>query len=613
MIPLLLALGVFAPAAPVVDAGPPTRWAVVVGVGDYRDFGSEVGGDLPGAVNDALGMRDVLLARWGFTDERVKLLVDAEAGRDAIRAAITGWLATRAGPDDVVLFYFAGHGSQAWDADGDEQDGLDETIAPWDALREGPENDILDDELASWLGALPTRNVVVILDNCHAGTGTRAVTPFSLPRTLARHVARTPRPPAATRSAEAPVAEETGVLEIAAAQAEEIAVDAAWPAAGGAQRWGGAFTTLLVRELWRAPPDATYREIFAHSAAELRQHGFAQEPRLSPGPHGADLPLFSTRVRSTASNPPPTLPVVATTDAGVEVAGGSAAGVTVGSLLETPEGILRVTRSDERSARAEVVRGNVPEVGAAARLAAYTFADPRLRVSVADLSAASRDGIAAELSSEDRITLQQGRQTYADLLVRPAENGWVVLGADGATRHRVSGDPRSAGSRVAALLRQELAARKLAALENPARTEALQLSLAGAGSSVQVGDEIAFRARTSDAGFLTLVDLGTDGAVTVLFPNEWHPENRVAAGSEMVVPTAEMRDAGVVFEAQEPVGSGIVRAFLTERPLRLPTDPSGGDVERALRAAAGPALIAGSDAIPLDSWATDAVVYRIDP
>jgi hypothetical protein len=30
-------------------------------------------------------------------------------------------------PGDLVRFYFAGHGSQAWDVNGDEEDGLDET------------------------------------------------------------------------------------------------------------------------------------------------------------------------------------------------------------------------------------------------------------------------------------------------------------------------------------------------------------------------------------------------------------------------------------------------------------------------------------------------------
>ena len=46
--------------------------------------------------------------------------------------------------------------------------------------------DIGDDELELWLSKIPTRNMDVILDNCHAGSGTRAVTPFSRPRSLDR-------------------------------------------------------------------------------------------------------------------------------------------------------------------------------------------------------------------------------------------------------------------------------------------------------------------------------------------------------------------------------------------------------------------------------------------
>jgi hypothetical protein len=70
----------------------------------------------------------------------------------------------------------------------------------------------------------------------------------------------------------------------------------------------------------------------------------------------------------------------------------------------------------------------------------------------------------------------------------------------------------------------------------------------------------------------------------------------------------------VEFEAQEPIGRGMVRAFLTERPLELgftvgePEDAAA--VVRALYRAAG-GNSAGTGALPVRTWATASVVYTI--
>src|SRR5690606_27654578 len=124
--------------------------------------------------------------------------------------------------------------------------------------------DIVDDELDAWLTAIPTE-VVVIMDNCNAGTGTRAVTPFARSRSLNRSITEDlPKPAnAAAGGMVATVAAPRNVLEIAAAQAGEVAVDAEWPGTGGApSTFGGAFTTTLVRHMWRAPRRTTYEQLY---------------------------------------------------------------------------------------------------------------------------------------------------------------------------------------------------------------------------------------------------------------------------------------------------------------------------------------------------------------
>ena len=89
----------------------PTRWALIVGVSDYINYEDVEGGDLPGAERDARAMRDVLVARWGFPEENVRMLLNSEATRAGIREGITGWLTENVSPGDNVVFFFAGHGA----------------------------------------------------------------------------------------------------------------------------------------------------------------------------------------------------------------------------------------------------------------------------------------------------------------------------------------------------------------------------------------------------------------------------------------------------------------------------------------------------------------------
>ena len=127
---------------------------------------------------------------------------------------------------------------------------------------------------------------------------------------------------------------------------------------------------------------------------------------------------------------------------------------------------------------------------------------------------------------------------------------------------------------------------------------------------------IRIHASSERAGYLTVVDLGTDDKVTVLFPNAFHRDNRIQANAEFTFPTDAM---DFEFQAQEPAGRGMVRAFLTPAPLDLPTDAQGfvtGDVPLADRIAAAVRTAAGtvagtSDAIRLDSWGTASLVYDI--
>ena len=79
----------------------------------------------------------------------------------------------------MLVFHYSGHGQQITDDNGDEPDGYDETIVPYDApmrAEAGYRGDkhLRDDELARKLLALrakvgPTGNVVFAFDSCFSG------------------------------------------------------------------------------------------------------------------------------------------------------------------------------------------------------------------------------------------------------------------------------------------------------------------------------------------------------------------------------------------------------------------------------------------------------------
>ncbi|MCA9022187.1 MAG: caspase family protein, partial [Planctomycetaceae bacterium] len=73
-------------------------------------------------------------------------------------------------PGDEVLIFWSGHGDSVADVDGDEQDGRDEVLIPYDANRENiKETSITDDTFGRWLQALDGRKIVVLLDACKSG------------------------------------------------------------------------------------------------------------------------------------------------------------------------------------------------------------------------------------------------------------------------------------------------------------------------------------------------------------------------------------------------------------------------------------------------------------
>jgi hypothetical protein len=146
--------------------------ALVVGVEKYGD--SRVP-ETPGCVLDATQTGKFLEARYGFAGSDIKVLTNEQATAANIEQEFRHWLIEGTQPGDRVFFLYAGHGSQLPDDNGDEADGLDETVAPYDVNPETGSGEIRDDVFDEMIAQLSGRRAVLVFDSCHSGTISRDI------------------------------------------------------------------------------------------------------------------------------------------------------------------------------------------------------------------------------------------------------------------------------------------------------------------------------------------------------------------------------------------------------------------------------------------------------
>lgn len=151
--------------APRVAASNSARrvFAVMVGISDYPGQGN----DLPLTAEDARKLRDALARQGALAPESVTL-IDAQATRAALQQSFAR-VAAAAGPDDLFLFFYSGHGNQVRGrVNATEPDGKDETIEMVDGA-------VTDDELTQMFAQVRSQTALLILDSCFSGGFARDV------------------------------------------------------------------------------------------------------------------------------------------------------------------------------------------------------------------------------------------------------------------------------------------------------------------------------------------------------------------------------------------------------------------------------------------------------
>ncbi len=136
---------------------PGRRWAVLAGVNQYDDYG-----ELHVCVNDVEAISQRLISA-GYEPDHLRLLTDDEERlptREEIITALRSW-ANLTEPDDLLLFYYSGHG---W---ADSQDTY--LIARNGRSIDLPLTAVKLSDVTGIMRAAEARAKIIILDACHSG------------------------------------------------------------------------------------------------------------------------------------------------------------------------------------------------------------------------------------------------------------------------------------------------------------------------------------------------------------------------------------------------------------------------------------------------------------
>lgn len=424
------------------------RRALLVGINDYtasrlapipgatkpeRDWPN-----LSGAVNDVAVMREMLLLRRDFEPRDIVVLTNQSATRTAILRALHEHLVVPAAKDDVILFYFAGHGSQVFNSRSDEPDRMDESRVPADSRRGA--RDIRDKELRILFNRILDRGarLTVIFDSCHSASGARGLTSG----TRTRGIAPDPRD-VHDGSDAVPKPEARGALVLSAA--EDFTDAHERRAEDGLIH--GAFTWTLVNALRHANSDEPAEETFLRARARLRASTPVQEPVMAGNDDARLAPLFGTRALQRDSRPA----IVAGRHLGndtVAIAGGWAHGLNPGTELRSGATRLVVTAIHGLGrGEARVVAG--PPIEAGTKLEVARWMPPparRLRVWMphvdADVTATARD-FYAKAKRRGLRWIDDPTEVTPQWLLRHTGRHWQFVGPKRGV-HSIANIPRGA-------------------------------------------------------------------------------------------------------------------------------------------------------------------------
>ena len=261
--------------------------AVLIGINKYQVPGS----DLNGCVNDVKNLSGALKTYYGFADKDITTLTDLLATKKAMERAVRK-LIKSGKKGDTLLLHYSGHGSNVPDDNGDEADRRDEILCPTDL---DWKDTLRDDWLRKTFDKLRKGvSLTVIMDCCHSGTITRAITPPDAP--IRERFLPCPLDLMATESRRKLRGTVRGQLgkaprgrkrkkDIVHADIQEMLITGCRDTQTSADAhiggtYNGALTYYLVESIKEAEGKLTYRELHRRTTAKLKAEDFEQIPQL---------------------------------------------------------------------------------------------------------------------------------------------------------------------------------------------------------------------------------------------------------------------------------------------------------------------------------------------
>ena len=603
--------GVLAQSA-ATDSGSGVKRALLVGINKYQAVPK-----LQGSINDIETMRQILLTRWGFPERNISILKDEAATRAGILAALEQ-LVKETGPQDTVYFHFSGHGSQVEDLNGDEEDGLDETLVPQDG-RSGDVRDITDDEIDAVFARLRAKNAFIVLDSCHSGTATRSldIRTRSIPQDHRVDIYRKADQASVKTRAVIPVVTSRYVVMSGAASNQE-ALDG--PVDG---RYHGFFTFALARSLSTAGAGATPRDIFGGVERELKriQTHFGRssmpEPQLEAPPDLLEKTLFGATSGGTGvasqsqATRLPWLEVQPGVSGHVTLVSGLLLGAGPGSMWTLyPPGevnflpgralaVATVTQTSGKDSLAKLQKAEsaIPK-GARAVALLPAASGEKIPIRIVDVPQERRTHIEDILKRNIAEIELVGQEKTARFLVDTKGSDLRLLAADGlevVASFSTLDDQWGAG--LALVVSRSANASELLSLDNPSTQLKMNVRVVNAaahkpavgtrGIAVVAGNtkpaqyrirrpketrseknSLQLEVSVSADSYVTIVDVDSEGGVNLLFPNNYQQpsfvtDGFVRAGEAVLIPDSLKpgNRAGFYWDYTPPKGTDTIRVF----------------------------------------------------
>jgi hypothetical protein len=246
--------------------------ALLVGINAYPNPRN----NLRGCINDIVDMEYFIATKNKvYAKENIKILTDSRATKKSILDYLN-WLLLGASAGDQILFHYSGHGAQL-PSNGHifEKDGLDEIICPYDFTDADPaKTAITDKEFAKIFATIPKGvHFVWISDSCHSEDLSRkqAIAPDTRFRRFNHEQQQRVNTPAASLNAE-PIPLHGALLSGCASH--QLSADAYIN-----NRFNGAFTHYLIKNLSQYGQDANMQDIVKYVNIDLMNNDYDQNPQ----------------------------------------------------------------------------------------------------------------------------------------------------------------------------------------------------------------------------------------------------------------------------------------------------------------------------------------------